>query len=62
MIHDFVVGASICAAGMILAAIWLKIRGRDISELLKPGSSLTWIVSLLIAYIIWKFLFIENLK
>jgi len=57
MIYDFLVGASICMTGMILAAIWLKMRGRDISELSNPRSSPTWIVSLLIAYFIWKFLF-----
>jgi hypothetical protein len=57
MIYDFLVGAAICMTGMILAVIWLKMRGRDISELSNPGSSPTWILSLLIAYFIWKFLF-----
>ena len=57
MINNIIVGASICATGMILGAIWLKIRGRDVSELSKASGSPTFIVSLSIAYIIWKLIF-----
>ena len=57
MIYNILVGASIAMTGMILGAIWLKIRGRDVSELTKTRGSPTFIVSILIAYIIWKLLF-----
>lgn len=51
---DILVGASICAIGMTLGAIWLKMRGRDASEICKPSGAPVFVASLLIAYVIWK--------
>jgi len=57
MINNMLVGAGIAKSGFILAAIWLKFRGRDISELTKPSGSPIFLACLLIAYVVWKLLF-----